>query len=258
MINLPKWLLARPRKLPNASDPLQGPVERTPTSHSVGTNIDNPVVDLYRPHIRSGDCLIATGYQDFLSSLSILLTEMPELRDPESAEPIRIRIAFGIDTGNTSRIGRPIPVSEEMRLFWLERSGLRVEDHSDLMAVLARDAIISGKIQLRVFDPGLAKELYGISGDRRMHAKIVSSPLGAVAGSANFSRSGLYRNIEYADGLGAGSHKLEEERQKAAEQIWEASVDWTIEALEILNKLIRPVSAELAVARTIVERSSRA
>ena len=254
MINLPKWLLARPRKLPNASDPLQGPVERTPTSHSVGTNIDNPVVDLYRPHIRSGDCLIATGYQDFLSSLSILLTEMPELRDPESAEPIRIRIAFGIDTGNTSRIGRPIPVSEEMRLFWLERSGLRVEDHSDLMAVLARDAIISGKIQLRVFDPGLAKELYGISGDRRMHAKIVSSPLGAVAGSANFSRSGLYRNIEYADGLGAGSHKLEEERQKAAEQIWEASVDWTIEALEILNKLIRPVSAELAVARTIVEQ----
>lgn len=254
MINLPKWLLTRPRTLPDASDPLQVPMERTPASHSVGTNIDNPVVNIYRPHIQSGDCLIATGYQDFLSSLSILLTEVRELRETEPAEKIRIRIAFGVDTGNASRIGRSIPVKEEMRLFWLERSGLRVEDHSDLMAVLARDAIISGKIQLRVFDPGLAKKLYGISGERRMHAKIVSSPLGAVAGSANFSRSGLYRNIEYADGLDTGSHELEEERRKAAEQIWEASVDWTKEALEILDKLIRPVSAELAVARTIVEQ----
>jgi hypothetical protein len=87
-----------------------------------------------------------------------------------------------------------------------------------------------------------------------MHAKIVSSPLGAVAGSANFSRSGLYRNIEYADGLVTGSHELEEERQKVAEQIWGASVDWTKEVLEILDKLIRPVTAELAVARTIVEQ----
>lgn len=254
MINIPKWLRARPRKLPNASDPLQAPVERPPSSHSVGTNINNPVVDIYRPHIRSGDCLIATGYQDFLSSLAILLTEVPELRVNGLEEPIRIRIAFGVDTGNTSRIGRSVPVSEEMRLYWLERSGLRVEDHSDLLAVLARDAIVSRKIQLRVFDPGLAKKLYGISGDRRMHAKIVSSTLGAVAGSANFSRSGLYRNIEYADGLVAGSHELEEERQKAAEQIWEASVDWTKEALEILDQLIRPVTAEFAVARTIVEQ----
>jgi len=88
----------------------------------------------------------------------------------------------------------------------------------------------------------------------RMHAKIVCSPLGAVAGSANFSRSGLYRNIEYVDDLVTGSHELEEERQKVAEQIWEASVDWTKEALEILDKLIRPVTAELAVARTIVEQ----
>ncbi|MDV7144735.1 hypothetical protein R3X27_18800 [Tropicimonas sp. TH_r6] len=198
--------------------------------------------------------MIATGYQDFLSSLSILLTEIPELRENDSDKPISIRIAFGVDTGNTKRIGRSISVSEEMRLHWLERSGLQVEEHADLMAVLARQAIVSGKIQLRVFDPATAKELFGISGDRRMHAKIVASPRGAVAGSANFSRSGLYSNIEYADGLSTGSHELQEERQKAAEQIWEASVDWTKEALEILDRLIRPVSTELAVARTIVEQ----
>ena len=254
MISLPKWLNTHTRKLSKAPDLFEPLLDSQQNTHSVGTNINYPVANIYRPHIRSGDCLIATGYQDFLSSLSILLAEVPELREAEPAQQIKIRIAFGVDTGNAKRIGRSVPVSEEMRLFWLERSGLRVEDHADLMAVLARDAIISGKIQLRVFDPDVAKELYGISGDRRMHAKIVSSPLGAVAGSANFSRSGLYRNIEYADGLGTGSHELEEERQKAAEQIWEASVDWTKEALEILDKLIRPVTAELAVARTIVEQ----
>jgi len=45
MISLPKWLITRPRKLPNASDPLKAPMEQTPSSHSVGTNIENPVVD---------------------------------------------------------------------------------------------------------------------------------------------------------------------------------------------------------------------
>lgn len=254
MVNLPKWLQTRPRTLPGPSDPLREPLGTVSAWHSVGTNIDRPVVDIYRPHIRSGDCLIATGYQDFLSSLSILLTEIPELRDVKSPVTTRIRIAFGIDTGNTSRIGQAIPVAEEMRRYWLEQSGLRVEDRADLMAVLARESIVTGKIQLRVFDPDLAQKLYGISGERRMHAKIVSSPLGAVAGSANFSRSGLYRNIEYADGLAAGSHALEAERQLAARRIWDASVDWTKEALEILDKLIRPVSAEFAMARTVVEQ----
>lgn len=141
-----------------------------------------------------------------------------------------------------------------MKLYWLEKSGLQVEDHDDLMAVLAKRAIQTRKIELRVFDPLLAQKNLGITGDRRMHSKIVSSRQGAVAGSANFSRSGLYSNIEYADGLDAGSHELQIERTRAAEQIWDVSVDWTEEALEILDKLIKPATAEDAMARMIVEQ----
>ena len=81
-----------------------------------------------------------------------------------------------------------------------------------------------------------------------------SSRLGAVAGSANFSRSGLYSNIEYADGLDTGSHELQLERTRAAEQIWEVSADWTEEALEILDRLIKPATAEDAMARMISEQ----
>ena len=212
------------------------------------------MIDLYRPHILSDDCLIVTGYQDFLSSLAILMNEVPALKNLETRSETRIRIAFGIDTANARRLGKPIPVSEEMKLFWLERSGLQVDDDEDLLAVLARHAISEGNIQLRVFDPSLAQEKLGISGERRLHSKIVSSPKGAVAGSANFSKSGLYRNIEYADGLDTGSHKLQLERTQAAEQVWDVSVDWNKEALEILDKLIKPVTAEDAMARLISEQ----
>ncbi|WP_272011476.1 DEAD/DEAH box helicase family protein [Roseovarius sp. ZX-A-9] len=220
----------------------------------VGTNIDRPVIDLYRPHITSGDCLIVTGYQDFLSSLAVLMKEVKELKDPDKDPDIRIRISFGIDTGNSRRLVKPRPVTEEMKLYWLEKSGLQVEDDDDLLAVLAKRAIQTRKIELRVFDPVLAQTRLGINGDRRMHSKILSSPIGAVAGSANFSRSGLYSNIEYADGLDAGSHELQLERTRAAEQIWDVSTDWTAEALEILDKLIKPATAEDAMARMIAEQ----
>ncbi|MCZ0814365.1 hypothetical protein N5A93_19290 [Roseovarius sp. EGI FJ00037] len=220
----------------------------------VGTNIDRPVIDLYRPHITSGDCLIVTGYQDFLSSLAVLMKEVKELKYPNTDPDIRIRISFGIDTGNSRRLAKPRPVTEEMKLYWLEKSGLQVEDDDDLLAVLAKRAIQTGKIELRIFDPVLAQTRLGINGDRRMHSKIVSSPIGAVAGSANFSRSGLYSNIEYADGLDAGSHELQLERTRAAEQIWDVSADWTAEALKILDRLIKPATAEDAMARMIAEQ----
>jgi hypothetical protein len=117
-----------------------------------------------------------TGYQDFLSSLAVLMKEVKELRDPEANTDIRIRISFGIDTANSRRLGKSKPVTEEMKLYWLEKSGLQVEDDDDLLAVLAKRAIQNRKIELRVFDPLLAQKNLGITGDRRMHAKIVSVP----------------------------------------------------------------------------------
>lgn len=183
------------------------------------------------------------------------MKEVKELKDPDMNADIRIRISFGIDTANARRLAKPRPVTEEMKLYWLEKSGLQVEDDDDLLAVLAKRAIQARKIELRVFDPVLAQKHLGITGDRRMHSKIVSSSKGAVAGSANFSRSGLYSNIEYADGLDLGSHELQIERTRAAEQIWDVSADWTEEALEILDRLIKPATAEDAMARMISEQT---
>ncbi|MEP4035877.1 hypothetical protein [Pseudophaeobacter sp.] len=153
-------------------------------------------------------------------------------------------------------------MEDAARQFYLERHGLNVEDAADLRAVLAAEAIRAGKIDLRVFDPQKAQAVLGVSGDRRLHAKIFVSELGAVAGSANFSRAGLYHNIEYVDEFGQSddapesdpSTRAAKERQETAEKIWDASSDWNDEALEILSQLLRPVTAEDAEARTISEQ----
>ena len=176
---LPDWLRSKPKQLDEADQMPASGLDAEPTT-KVGTNIDRPVINLYRPPFTSGDCLIVTGYQDFLSSLSILMKELPELKDPENDSDIRIRISCGIDTANAKRLTNPKPVTEEMKLYWLERSGLQVEENHDLLAVLAKHTIQTGKIDLRAFDPDLARRKLGISGDRRLHSKIVSSPKGAV------------------------------------------------------------------------------
>ena len=75
MVLLPNWLRSKPQNIRKAgTTPLvEADLETAP---KVGTNIDRPVIDLYRPHISSGDCLIVTGYQDFLSSLAVLIRAM--------------------------------------------------------------------------------------------------------------------------------------------------------------------------------------
>ena len=269
-IRIPDWL--RPRgvdsfapvavpDVPTAS----APAAAISTTFSSATNAARPVIDLVRPHLRDGEALIVTGYQDFLSAMAILLREVPGLGiegTREGTRPPRIRLVFGIDTGTARAIGgrRETP-GEEARRRILKRRGLWIEDGADLRAILAIDAIRARQIDLRVFDPARARETMGISGDRRLHAKLVVSPLGAVQGSANFSHAGLYRNIEYADVFAVPTGPATDDagraaidRQEEAERVWDAGTDWNADAIEILERLLKPVTAEDALARTIAEQ----
>lgn len=269
MFQLPAWLTTKSRKLSDTPDGGAGLAgfdrghsgnTENGTRFSAADNTNRPVIELVRPHLATGKCLVVTGYQDFFSSLSIILREIPDLNDRDD---IRVRIAYGVDTSNAlgfSGAGRS--VEDEARLFYLERHGLNIEDAADLRAVLAAEAIKSGKIDLRVYDPEKAQNVLGVTGDRRLHAKVFVSELGAIAGSANFSRAGLYHNIEYVDEFGqpdgAPEHdpstRASKERQEIAEKIWQASSDWNDEALEILSQLLRPVTTEDACARAISEQ----
>lgn len=260
MVWVPAWLKPRARRVvgpgPQVSPEAPGePVEL----YESATNAGRQVIEIVRPHLATGACLIVTGYQDFFSSLSIILREIPDISARDGA---RIRIAFGIDTGNAPGFaGRGRTIGEAVKAYFLSQRGLAVEDAADLQAILAADAIRAGVIDLRVFDPVLAQEVMGVRGGRRLHAKIITSELGAIAGSANFSRAGLYHNIEFADDFGEDgtdgpAQEAAKDRKTAAEMIWSASVDWNAEALEILEALLRPVCPQDAMARLLHEQTS--
>jgi hypothetical protein len=261
MVWVPDWLKPRARRVVGVGAQISDEASNSTAAeiYASATNAGRQVIEIVRPHLATGSCLIVTGYQDFFSSLSIILAEIPEISTRDGG---CIRIAFGVDTNNAPGFsGRGRTVGQVVKDHFLSQRGLAVEDAADLKAVLAADAIRSGAIDLRVFDPSLAQEVMGVSGGRRLHAKIVTSELGSITGSANFSRAGLYHNIEFADdfseeGPDGPAQEAAKERRTAAELIWSSSVDWNAEALEILEALLRPVCPEDAMARLLHEQTS--
>lgn len=199
--------------------------------------------------LSSRSCLIVTGYQDFLSALTIILDSAGDL---ENRKPGSIRVVFGTNFETSRAIGgAERSVSEEARRHFLGARGLAVNDLADLRAILALDAIERGIITFRAYDANCATDQIG----RRpamLHAKLFVSDTCVLAGSANFSNAGMRHNLEFMDDVSAYPD-LAWARRESAEAFWEMGVDWTESALEILRSLIRRVSAEEAAARAVVE-----
>ncbi len=80
-------------------------------------NNERPVHSLVTKVVRASDCLIVTGYQDFLSSLAYLIDTVGGIGDRPAGS---IRMVFGTNTDSTRQIGtRGRPVAEEARAFFL-------------------------------------------------------------------------------------------------------------------------------------------
>ncbi len=224
-------------------------------------NLDKSVIDLVRPHLHTGECLIVTGFHDLLSSLSIIMDELSGVfQDPNRHPRPRIQLVYGVDTGRRTHFPGGYSVPEAVRRHFMQHHGLKVDDSSDLKAVRAIEAIERNEIDIRGFDGDLARQKLGWRGQGRMHAKLISSELGVIQGSANFSYSGLRYNVESADDLRYDSRSGEvvaaaRERADFAKRIQEASVDCNQEVLAILKALLRTVSPEDAVSRCIAEQT---
>ena len=243
------------------SDAVDADVEVAPRSRPDATsghqlvwasNGERSVQKLVETVLKGTNVLIVTGYQDFLSAMSVILRVRPNIG---SEGPNAIRILFGTNTDNRNGLdGKRRELSKEARDYFLETRGLSLRSLDELRAVLAYDATASGAVSLRIFDPDLARERFG-RGHTMLHAKLFLSDSGALAGSANFSLGGLRRNLEYVDDLQAFPD-LAATRRQAAEGFWAIGTDWTEQALEILGALLRPVSAEEALARTVNEMTT--
>lgn len=211
------------------------------------TNAGKKVIDMIRPIVMGDECLIVTGYQDLLSALSIIMEVRPGITH---AAPGTIRLLFGTNTDNLRYISGPRQsLPEHVERHYMSQTGVFVKDMRDLKAVLARGAIRSGAIRIRVFDEALAEEKLGFY-PGMMHAKLFVSEDFAATGSANFSRRGLASNIEFTDRLlnGFDAHA---QRQMAGEQFWEWGREWSKESLRILDRLVRRTTPSLAVDRIV-------
>lgn len=247
-LNIPDWLDGERRLIcntPETGDFHPSDEETSFPRYLSATNAEERVIDLIRPIVMGDECLIVTGYQDFLSALSIILEVRPGITH---AAPGTIRLLLGTNTDNLRFLAssrQPLP--DHVRRHYMAQTGVFVRDMRDLNAVRAREAIRSGAIQIRVFDEAIAQAKLGYY-PGMMHANLFVSEDFAAAGSATFSRSGLASNVEFVDRLlnGFDAHS---ERQKAGERFWEWGRDWQDAALELLGGLVRPVRAETAAAR---------
>ena len=215
-------------------------------------NREKRVLDIASRVLASPTSLIVTGYQDFLSALTMILDCAGDLR---ARAPGSIRIVFGTNSDASRGMGGTgRSVSQEASDYFLNAHGLSVGDLADLRAVLALEAIEKGIISFRAFDADLAAKVVG----RRppmLHAKLFVSDNCVLSGSANFSNAGMRLNLEFADDV-SSYPDLAQARRESAEAFWAMGVDWNESAIEILRSLIRTVSAEEAAARSVQELNS--
>ena len=214
-------------------------------------NINVAVEDLVRPILEGERCLIVTGYQDFLTALALILKYRPGITEEPSGA---VRILFGTNTATTTIFPAGRSLSETAKRHWLGRRGLSLHNQGELRAVLARDAVENGALDLRVFDAEHACKETGRKPAGMLHAKIFAGPERVVAGSANFSLGGLRHNVEYCDAFEVGTETYRV-RCSAAETFWRCGVPWTEEALEILDRLLKFVTPQEATCRAFCEMS---
>ena len=156
-------------------------------------NLEVPVIDLLRPHLRTGQCLIVTGFQDMLSSLSIIMDELSsEFRDPTLLPRPKVHLVYGMDTAIRENFPGVRSVPQAVSQHFMSQFGLKVDNASDLKAAMAVGAIERNEINIRVFDTNLAKQKLRWKGRGRMHAKVISSDLGVIQGSTRYIISTFY------------------------------------------------------------------
>lgn len=248
--SLPAWLRGSRRRIEPEHSPALPVAPAAPTpgfAHADNTAVK--VHALLRPMLSGERCLLVTGYQDFLSALALLIELRPGLAEEGEGT---IRLVFGTNTETSSTIpGRSRPLREEARLHYLGQSGLALAHHGDLVAVRARDAIARGALQIRVYDQEAARTVFDAP-PAILHAKLYVGESASALGSANFSRNGLLQNLEVMEGVRADEPSFAA-RREIAERVWRCGIDWSTDALEILDGLLRVVTPQHAVARVIDE-----
>ncbi len=131
-------------------------------------------------------------------------------------------------------------LTEEVEAYWLER-GISLIYSAKLIHMV--ELLKNGKIEARY-----------MPGSRRLHAKIYCGDEAATVGSSNFTHPGLKGQIEAnARFEKDGRSSRFEELTTIAENYWTLGRSYQDQLIELLEKLLRVVTWEEALARACAE-----
>ncbi len=188
------------------------------------TNGDNP--------------LIVTGY----ASLDQVIDFLSRYAQQRSGKVLRVVLGsepFEARARHAGALGTQH--SDEIRDYWLEK-GISLLHSAKIITAI--EMIKGGRLQCRK------------AGDnrRKLHAKIYCSTEAATLGSSNFTRNGLYWQMECNARFSQASDKRRHrEACDVAENFWSIGEDYSERLVELLSDLLKVVSWQEALARACSE-----
>ena len=179
--------------------------------------------------------LIVAGY----SAIDYLVDFATEI-DPQGG-PLRVLLGSEPFPGNrSSYAAADTSFPREVEEYWLRR-GISLRLSARIVATI--ELIRSGRLTARY-----------LGGEQsRLHAKIYAGDSGITIGSSNFTQAGLTRQIEANVRLTPKEKKWFDEARTVAENLWLAGLPYDTELLALLEKLLRVVSWQEALARASAE-----
>lgn len=197
---------------------------------------DRTVAEQVEADLRAGDDpLIITGYAalDRIIRFTASCNSEGPLRIVLGSEP------FSSPSANYGVSKASFP--KEVEDYWL-RHGVSLRLSAMLIDCMER--LRAGAIMARY-----------VGGARtRMHAKLYATTAAVTVGSSNFTHSGLDSQIEanarFTAKTDAARHR---ELRSIAENLWSIGVDYTSELLALLERLLRVVTWQEALARASAE-----
>ncbi len=188
--------------------------------------------------LSAADPLVITGF----SSLDRIVSFLGEVSGREG--PATVRIMLGsepVASTTRDRVIRDYPFPREVEDYWLER-GFSVRLGTQVLQAI--ELIRTGRVKVRYLD-----ETY-----RRLHAKIYAADRAVTLGSSNFSEAGLRRQLEVnARFTREGDRRRYREARALAEEIWRLGRDYREDLIALLEKLLRAVTWQEALAKAVAD-----
>jgi hypothetical protein len=180
------------------------------------------------------DALVVVGYASLDHVIRLLARYDGQRRST-------LRVLFGNEPFPTSRSFAPRKakrLADEVRDYWLNR-GISPEHAGDLLA--ARAALEGNAVEVRTAPPG-----------RAIHAKIYGTARAVTLGSSNYTANGMRLQSEANVRFVAGDDRYAEAMQMAS-GLWQLGVDYRRELIELLDRLLKAVTWQEALARACAE-----